>query len=143
MADKVAAAQAPVAELMTFTSELRAAAAALELHRPDGACDDTCGCVSSTNDVPPTIQAVSLTTKPGPLDIACTLSAGSIKARLEDWQKLLTHVVGRSAVDGGVRCQFAAHVPLASCCGSLLRSRTAASSSTSPSPSTPVVSPSR
>lgn len=111
VADKVAAAQAKVAELMTFTSELQAAAAALELHRPDGACDDTCGCVSPTNDVTPTIQAVSLTTKPGPINIACTLSAGSMKGRLEDWQKLLTHVVGRSAVDGGVRCQFAAHVP--------------------------------
>ncbi len=67
VAAKVFAAQQQIGELMTFTSELQHAAASLERHRPDGACDTDCGCVSDPDgpqDAAATIQAISLSTKP-------------------------------------------------------------------------------
>ncbi len=80
---------------MTFASELQSAAA-LERHRPEGAYDQDCGCVSDSTttdaDVAATIQAVSLSAKPQPASapaIACTLSAGSMKGRIADWHNLL------------------------------------------------------
>jgi hypothetical protein len=54
-----------IGELMTFASELQAAAAALERHRPQGACDDECGCVSGGPD-DATFRAVALSAKPAP-----------------------------------------------------------------------------
>ena len=68
VAGKITAAQNQIAELVTFSAELQQAAAALERHRPEGACDSTCGCVSDANDtetVAATIQAVGLSAKPG------------------------------------------------------------------------------
>ena len=53
VASKVAAAQNQIAELATFTAELQQAAAALERHRPDGACDAKCGCVCEPDDTEP------------------------------------------------------------------------------------------
>ena len=109
VADKISAAQDQLAELATFTAELHQAANALERHRPDGACDAECGCVSdpgATETVASTIHAVRLSTKPaaaGEPAIACTLSPGSMKGRMSDWQTLLAHVERREPIDGGVR----------------------------------------
>lgn len=118
VAGKITAAQNQIAELVTFAAELQQAAAALERHRPEGACDTDCGCVSDPDDtelVAATISAVSLTAKltaTGEPAIACTLSAGSMKGRIADWQSLLAHVERREAIDGGVRSVFAASVPI-------------------------------
>ncbi len=118
VADKISAAQDQLAELATFTAELHQAANALERHRPDGACDAECGCVSdpgATETVTSTIHAVRLSTKPaaaGEPAIACTLSLGSMKGRLSDWQTLLAHVERREPIDGGVRSEFAPSVPV-------------------------------
>jgi MerR family transcriptional regulator, copper efflux regulator len=123
VAGKVAAAQNQIAELVTFTAELQQAATALERHRPDGACDTDCGCLSETERtelVTATIHSVSLTAKPAPAGepaIACTLSAGSMKGRIADWRLLLAHVERRERIDGGVRSVFAASVPI----GDLMR----------------------
>ena len=117
VARKIAAAQAQIVELMTFTSELQHAAVALERHRPEGACDSECGCVSDPREeqAPAArVQEISLTSKPAAADepvIACTLPADSMKGRLGDWQSLLAHVARRERIDGGVRCLFAASVP--------------------------------
>jgi MerR family transcriptional regulator, copper efflux regulator len=117
VAGKIAAAGNQIAELATFATELQQAAAALERHRPDGACDTDCGCISDsdgTERAATTIQAISLSTKPtvdGDSAIACTLSAGSMKGRIADWRSLLAHVVGREPIDGGVRSVFAPSVP--------------------------------
>ena len=118
VAGKIAAAQSQLVELMTFTSELHQAAAALELHRPEGACDAQCGCVSEPDDVAPTATmavGVAMSTKPaanGEPAIACTLQAGSMVGRLGDWQALLAHVDRREAIDGGVRSVFASSVSI-------------------------------
>lgn len=117
VASKIHAAQTQLGDLMTVASELQTAAAALERHRPEGSCDDQCGCVNdptTTNETAATIQAVSLSAKPQPAGeptIACTLSAGSLHGRVEEWQHVLRHVVRREALDGGVRNEFDADVP--------------------------------
>lgn len=46
VAGKIATAQHQLEELAIFATELRQAATALERHRPEGACDTHCGCVS-------------------------------------------------------------------------------------------------
>jgi len=118
VAVKIDAAQRQLAELATFTAELQQAAAALERHRPEGACDTACGCVSDPDDAQlhaATVHPVSMSSKPSASDepaIACTLSAGSMKGRLTDWQSLLAHVDQREGIDGGVRTLFAGSVPL-------------------------------
>lgn len=107
--EKIAASQAQLAELVTFTAELQQAAVALERHRPEGACDANCGCVDQVT----TPTSVNLTTKPanvGDPVIACTLEPGSMKGRLEDWQRLLTHAHHREPIADGVRTVFAATV---------------------------------
>jgi hypothetical protein len=119
VASKITAAQNKIAELAIFTGELQEAAAALERHRPEGACDQRCGCIGEPDETESPavlgVRAVSLTSKPaatGEPPIACTLAAGSMKGRIADWQALLAHVDHRERVDGGVRASFAASVPI-------------------------------
>ena len=117
VADKLADAQQQVVALITFAAELQQAAAALERHRPDGACDDRCGCVSEVPvDVDPVGHAVSLTAGPQAADdtvaIACTLEAGAIRGRMEDWQAVLAHVSRREEVRNGVRLVLEPSAPL-------------------------------
>ena len=114
VAGKIAQSQTQLAELMTFTSELQTAAAALERHRPEGACDDACGCVTEPVAGVAAV-GVAMSAKPaaaGQPDIACTLAAGAMNGRLEDWQELLAHVVSREAIEGGVRSVFASSVSI-------------------------------
>jgi MerR family transcriptional regulator, copper efflux regulator len=102
---------------MTFAAELQQAARALERHRPDGACDAECGCVTEPagpSHAASSSTAVLLSTKPAPShgsEIACTLSAGSMRGRIGDWQALLAHVDRRERIDGGLRCVFDQSVP--------------------------------
>ena len=116
VAGKIDAAQSQIGELMTFASDLQSAAAALARRRPDGACDGDCGCVGDPDvqQVAATIQTKSLSAKPVAADsppVACTLSTGSMKGRIADWQNLLTHVERREQIDEGVRCVFAPGAP--------------------------------
>ena len=118
VADKLLAAQHQIVELMTLTSELQRSAAILESHRPDGPCDDNCGCVTDTADVFATAShSVSLGRKPdrGPdaAPIACTLSSQSMRGRLDEWQRLLDHVQRKEPIDGGLRATFGPMTPLA------------------------------
>ena len=68
VADKLAAAQQQIAALMTLTADLQHAAATLEMHRPEGACDDRCGCLNEPTEsaLSASPQPVSLTGKPIP-----------------------------------------------------------------------------
>lgn len=112
VADKLAAAQAQIVELTTLSSDLRRAATALELHRPDGPCDDQCGCVSESSL---TTFSVSLSSKPNaapPTPIACTLRPDALRGQLEDWQALLTHATRRLPLAGGVRVELADSTPM-------------------------------
>ncbi len=115
VADKLVAAQQQIVELMTLTSELQHAAATLESHRPDGPCDDDCGCVTDPAGAAP--QQVALGKKPDherdTPPIACTLGSQSMLGRLDEWQRLLGHVESRDQIDGGLRATFGPATPLA------------------------------
>lgn len=95
VAAKLTEAQDRAAELVTFTGDLQRILATLGSHTPEGPCDSACGCVS---EAPPSI--------------ACTLDAAQMPGRLEEWKGLLTHVVAREAIDGGVRLQFDSSAPM-------------------------------
>lgn len=98
---KSAEAHRQIAELTTFTADLRRAAAALSSHRPEGPCDDNCGCITDApalSDDPP---------------VACTLGAGEMSTRLGEWKTLLEEkadllegVVARHPLDDGVRLEL-------------------------------------
>jgi len=113
VADKITTTQRQITELLTLSAELQEAAASLERHRPDGPCDDTCGCVSDGG----TAAVVKLGSKPAAVQddvaIACTLAAPMMRGRLDDWQELLGFVERREAIDAGVRLSFGPAVPLA------------------------------
>jgi MerR family transcriptional regulator, copper efflux regulator len=116
--DKLATAQRQIIELMTLTSDLQRAAAQLERHRPDGPCDDSCGCVGTAPDaVEISPRSVMLGRKedrdPAAAEsIACTLGAASMHDRLDEWQRLLQHVVERTPIDNGLRATFGESTPL-------------------------------
>jgi MerR family copper efflux transcriptional regulator len=116
VAEKLATSEQQILELVTLRDELHRAAAALERHRPEGPCDDRCGCVSDSRlDAPSEPGAVTLTTKPitaVAVDIACTLAPQLMKGRLDEWQQLLIHVVRRDRTEAGVRLTFASGAPL-------------------------------
>ena len=112
---KIAESQDRLVEMVAFTAQLReAAAAALSDHTPDGPCDDDCGC--TTEPAGSALTAVPLTAKPTGGEappIACTLGAEDMAGRLAAWQSALEPVVGRTAIDNGVRLSFAPGTPLA------------------------------
>jgi MerR family transcriptional regulator, copper efflux regulator len=111
VAEKLMTARSQIVELTTLSAELERAAAALERHRPDGPCDDQCGCVSDVAAEP--AFTVTLTTKPTVEDIpiACTLRPDALRGQIEDWQALLSHTERRFALDDGVRVEFSGGVP--------------------------------
>jgi len=112
VASKIATTQDQIVELTTLSGELHHAAATLELHRPDGPCDDTCGCVSPGDDS----TSVTLGAKPSgeanDVPIACTLAATLMPGRLDEWRELLSTVTAQTAIDGGIRLTFGRVVPL-------------------------------
>lgn len=117
VADKLAAAQAEVVELVALTADLRRAAASLETHRPIGQCDDRCGCTTDpSNNTAARPTGVELTAKQAIEDtpIACTLRAGEVPGRLNDWNALVDgDGVVRSEIPGGVRLAFGDQIDVA------------------------------
>ncbi len=117
---KIADAQARIAEMTTLAADLHRVAAVLGAHTPDGPCDDDCGCTSTPQTQ--TAEPVRLTAKPADtpvasagedVPIACTLGAGEMAGRLEEWnallagkQDLLDGVTARFPLDDGLRLEF-------------------------------------
>lgn len=123
VADKLTRAQTEIIELVTLIAELRRAASVLERHRPVGGCDDQCGCVTEPTDTAPGEFAVALTSKPAneadPV-VSCTLSPDRMRDRIDTWNELLRDktdlfggVTTRTAIDDGIRLQFAPGVDVA------------------------------
>jgi MerR family copper efflux transcriptional regulator len=122
---KVHEAHGRIAELTTFAADLQRAAATLAAHRPIGPCDDDCGC---TNDTPTTAATAAGVGSAVPLiaksdtatsdesdqpPIACTLGAGEMSTRLNEWNALLEDkrdllqgVTARRPLADGVRLEF-------------------------------------
>jgi MerR family copper efflux transcriptional regulator len=124
---KIADAHRQIAELATLAADLQRAAASLSSAPVDGPCDDMCGCTGDTTLAPGagfagSETAVPLIAKPatstgdgGEAPIACTLAAGEMSSRLEEWQALLEDkgdrlrgVTARHGLDDGLRLEFAA-----------------------------------
>jgi DNA-binding transcriptional MerR regulator len=119
---KITQAHAQVVELTRLAADLQVAAASLSAHAPDGPCDDTCGCMSDVAG-PSAATSVPLIAKGAgtmaadvseDAPIACTLGAGEMSTRLDEWHGLLAHdgelrrgVTARRALDdGGLRLEF-------------------------------------
>jgi hypothetical protein len=102
---KVRDVQQRIAEQVAFAAELQASLAALASTPVDGPCDDGCGC---TSDVAAgTGRPVALVpSEQRSAPIACTLAGDDVPARVEAWQSVLTHAIGRDAIGGGVRVTF-------------------------------------
>jgi MerR family transcriptional regulator, copper efflux regulator len=119
---KITQAHAQIAELTRLAADLQLAAASLAARAPDGPCDDTCGCMNDAPDSPtgtsvPLIAKADATTvadAPEAVPIACTLGAGEMSTRQDEWTALLAYqeelrrgVIARRALDdGGVRLEF-------------------------------------
>lgn len=105
VAAKLSDTHARIAELTTLAADLQRAAATLGSHTPDGPCDDRCGCTSSPASGPAPVALTAGASPVGDGDpIACSLDGERMAGRLDDWNELLADVVvGRSAIDGGVR----------------------------------------
>lgn len=117
VADKLATAQQQIVELTTLTVELHRAAATLAGDRPDGPCDDTCGCITDQS-MPGEVssRAVTIGVKPSDVStepIVCTLGTQSMRGRLDEWQRLLEHVEQRESMSDGLRVTFGPMAPLA------------------------------
>jgi DNA-binding transcriptional MerR regulator len=90
-------------ELAMFADQLRTAAADLAGEPVDGPCDDGCACLHDSAERTPVALGRSSDDPP----IACTLGAAEMPDRLADWDRLLHHAVGRSALpSGGLRVEF-------------------------------------
>ena len=97
---KLTDAQARIAELTQLASDLHRIHAALGTHTPAGPCDAHCGCTSPSTS----IEAVP---------VVCTLGAGDVERRVEDWRAVLVHVRERQAIAGGLRLTFGDGAPVA------------------------------
>ena len=91
-ATKLDETRAHTAALAAFAADLERIVAGLGRHTPDGPCDDSCGCVREP--------------------VACTLDPAEIPGRLGAWRRLDVHVTSRTPIDGGVRLQLDAGMPL-------------------------------
>jgi DNA-binding transcriptional MerR regulator len=113
VAAKLAEATNRIADFTTLSTELRRAAVALEQHRPEGPCDDRCGCAGDPSGPTPLTLAV----KPGPSDelapMACTLGSDDVVERLDQWESLLQYVTRRRPIEAGMRLEFGPGVPIA------------------------------
>lgn len=117
---KISEAHAQIAELTTLAADLQRAAAGLSSQPVDGPCDDTCGCTTDTapaslgTSVPLITKADATTSDAAEeVPIACTLGAGEMSTRLDEWnalladkQELLQGVTARQALDDGLRLEF-------------------------------------
>ena len=110
---KLTSAQDQIVELIALSSDLQQAAAALEQHRPDGPCDDTCGCITAGNSTPaPTLVRLSAKPDHAEVPIACSLGADDLHNRIDEWTTLLAHATRRIPSSDGVRVELDDKAPL-------------------------------
>jgi MerR family transcriptional regulator, copper efflux regulator len=106
---KLADARRRAVELTVLTGQLVQAAGNLSGPAPDGPCGPGCACLATaptaaaTEPVPVAAPVIAS----APVPIACTLDAGEMPERLDDWRSVLGRVTGRTATeDGGLRLTF-------------------------------------
>jgi DNA-binding transcriptional MerR regulator len=112
VAARLAETQDRVADLIAFGAQLQSAAAQLAGTPHLGPCDEACACGPAQS--PTTRKPVRLTREARAENpavdvqpIACSLDAGEVDTRMDDWQALLGRVIARAPIDGGVSLSFA------------------------------------
>jgi DNA-binding transcriptional MerR regulator len=112
-----------LSELTAFGTDLARARDGLTAPSPDGPCDDSCGCTSSSEvrtadlgmrrpvGAAPTGQQQPA--QPAEIPLACTLSGDGQAAQRAEWAELLGRAAGRAAADGGADITFPADPDLA------------------------------
>jgi MerR family copper efflux transcriptional regulator len=114
---KITDARSQIADLTSLAADLQRAAATLSAQPVDGPCDDTCGCTTatsaSTGTAVPLVAKADATTagaspgsSGGDMAIACTLGAGEMSTRIDEWNAVLQGVTARHRLAGGLRLEF-------------------------------------
>jgi DNA-binding transcriptional MerR regulator len=108
---KIGDAQRQLAELAAFTAQLQAAASRLGREPADGPCDANCACLSAEPSAEPSGETagvpLTMAVNPAGPRIVCTLDAGAMPERVEDWQAVLAHARARRTVAaGGLRIEL-------------------------------------
>lgn len=111
--DKIRLAQDRIAEMVSLTSDLQRARAAMTTAGEEP-CGDACACYGDD----PAVTAVGVSLRPaphppGPTPIVCTLPADEVQGRVGEWQEVLHRVTARRTVAGGIELSFPADTALA------------------------------
>ena len=110
---RIADAQQRSSELVAFTAQLQTAATHLGGVPADGPCSSDCACLTDPRDTRGGESTPVVFGQRVDPAIACTLPAGEMRVRLEDWQTVLAHVAHRErTADGGLRLSFDTELPL-------------------------------
>ncbi len=107
----IADAQRRSSELIAFITQLQTTAAHLGGEPVDGPCHTDCACLRDQPNTGGFVPA-TLGERADPA-IVCTLSAGDVPDRIQNWQGVLGHVAHRDRTpDGGVRLVLDEAAPL-------------------------------
>jgi DNA-binding transcriptional MerR regulator len=110
---KISDAQRRSTELVAFTAQLQTAAAHLGGDPLDGPCSAGCACLADLPETTGSAAAPVVLGRPADPAIACTLPAGEMPVRMQDWQAVLACVTEREPMpDGGLRLSLDGGVPL-------------------------------
>ena len=118
--DKITESQRRSTELIRFTAQLQTAATHLGGPAPDGPCSDQCACLSDATSNDAAARSAASTSVPivfgarADPAIACTLPAGELPGRADEWQQLVRFVTSREPIghEAGVRLVFGPDVPV-------------------------------
>ena len=104
---KISDTQQRLVDLAGLLADLQRAVADLDRHRPEGPCDDACGCVVEPADGDRG-QPITLgrRTDVGDAPIACALPPAAMPDRLAAFHALAGAVVGRDRIERGVRVEL-------------------------------------
>ena len=105
---KMAAAEASIAELAAFRSQLRVAATGLAGEPVDGPCGDGCACVTAppAAAMPVPVPAPVLAAGAS-IPVACTLEPAERPGRAVAWRTLVARASSRRQLPGGgIRLEF-------------------------------------
>ncbi len=91
LADKIVECEAQARSAEALARQLRHIAAGLEGHRPDGPCDEHCGCTTTAEAATP---------------VACTLEVTAMPQRVADWQAVNAEATVREPTATGARLVF-------------------------------------
>ena len=111
VAERLTETQDRIAELVTFGAQLQAVAARLTGAAHPGPCGDTCACTAAPTPAKgtplPLTRAAAVPASAAVAEpISCSLDAGEMDGRMDDWQALLGLVIDRTPVTDGISLSF-------------------------------------